>query len=132
MYNRKEAEKMLIDTYGFKSTGEKHNENLFTKWYQAFYLFNKFHIDKRKPHYSSLINAGQMTREEALLELRKPPEYIPIMSHEDEKKVLAYKKRRHEDFKQDKLWNFLVIIIRALRKPFRKLIKSGKSIKELS
>ena len=32
----------------------------------------KFGYDKRKLHYSSLILAGQMTREEALTEMEKP------------------------------------------------------------
>lgn len=109
---------MLIETYGFQSTGEKHEENLFTRWFQSFYLFEKFGIDKRKAHYSSLINAGQMTRKEAFDLLSDRPIY-PEMGFE--KKVLQYPKRSHYNFKNDeKLWNFLANSIRVLKKLLRK------------
>lgn len=112
-YNRQESEKMLMEKYGFKSTNEKHEENRFTKWYQSFYLFTKHGIDKRKAHYSSLINAGQMTRAEAIEKLKTPPTYeaIPI----DERKVMSYKKRSHYDFKTDKWYDRISRVIRFFR-----------------
>lgn len=112
MYNRKESEKMLIEKYGFSSTGEKHCENIFTKWYQNFYLFEKFGIDKRKAHYASLINAGQMTREEAMELLKYSPIY-PLMGIEG--KVLKYPKRSHEEFKQDKWFGRISNVIRIFK-----------------
>ena len=39
---------------------------------QRYYLPNKFGVDKRKSHYSSMIISGQMTREEALQKLAEP------------------------------------------------------------
>jgi hypothetical protein len=33
----------------------------------------KFGVDKRKAHMASLINSGQITKEQALIELEKPP-----------------------------------------------------------
>src|SRR5688572_20135846 len=98
MYNRKESEQMLIEKYGFKSTGLKHEENLFTKWYQNFYLFTKFNIDKRKAHFSSLINAGQMTQAEAMFLLTASPVYPQLGL---EARVMKYPKRSHYDFKTD-------------------------------
>lgn len=113
MYSRKESEQMLIEKYGFQSTGEKHEENIFTRWYQSFYLFQKFGIDKRKAHYSSLINAGQMTRKEAMDLLQANPIY-PALGIEA--KVLKYQKRSHYDFKTDKWFNRISKLIRWLRK----------------
>ena len=64
-YNLEESRELLKEKYGWKDYGNKHEENIFTQWFQNFYL-QKFGIDKRKAHLSSLINAGQMTKEEAL------------------------------------------------------------------
>lgn len=98
-YNRAEAEKFLIEKYGFKSTGEKHEENYFTWWFQNFYLFEKYGIDKRKAHYSSMINSGQMTRQEALDRLQQNPVYPELGI---EKRAMGYTKHSHYHFKMDK------------------------------
>ena len=113
MYNRKESEQMLIEKYKFRSTGEKHCENEFTKWFQSFYLFTKLGIDKRKAHYASLINAGQLDRKTAMELLQKSPEY-PLLGIEA--RVMKYPKRRHEDYKRDWVFPLIGKIIRFLRK----------------
>lgn len=74
-YNREEAIKLLVDKYEYRPYGDKHCENIFTKWYQNYYLPQKWGIDKRKAHLSSLIHSGQITRENALKELKQPLEY---------------------------------------------------------
>lgn len=51
--------------------GGKHYESVYTRFYQSYILPQKFNIDKRKAHLSSLIHSGQLTREQALLELQK-------------------------------------------------------------
>lgn len=107
-YNRVEAEQVLIKKYGFKSTGEKHEENYFTWWFQNFYLFTKFGIDKRKAHYSSMINSGQMTRTEALERLNESPVY-PELGFE--KKALGYFKREHSVFKMDKNYDRIAKLV---------------------
>lgn len=118
MYNRIESEQMLIKTYGYQSCGSKHEENIFTRWYQSFYLYEKFGIDKRLAHYSSLINSGQMTRKEAMDLLLRRPEY-PQLGIEN--KVLKYPKQSHYDFATDEwLWNFLASTVRALKKLLKK------------
>lgn len=61
-----------LEQIGWRSYGRKHGESLFTKLFQNFYLPEKFGYDKRRPHLSSLIVSGQMTRDEALAELQKP------------------------------------------------------------
>ncbi len=71
-YNPLEAKKLLMDKYGWKDYGGKHHESVFTRFYQAYYLPSKFGFDKRKGHLSSLIAAGLMSKEDALLELEKP------------------------------------------------------------
>lgn len=112
-YNREEAIKTLEKEYGFKPYGEKHCENYFTWWFMNYYLFEKWGIDKRKAHLSSLILSGQITREEAMLELQKNPTY-PRLGIEE--KVMKYAKREYTDFKTDeKLFNFIGKVIKKLR-----------------
>lgn len=71
-YNKEEARGELQREYGWRDYGGKHSESRFTKFYQDIYLPSKFNFDKRRLHLSSLIVAGQMTREEALREISKP------------------------------------------------------------
>ncbi len=71
-YNKQTAIKELEETIGWKNYGRKHGESLFTKVFQNDYLVRKFGYDKRKPHLSSLIASGQLSRENALAELRQP------------------------------------------------------------
>lgn len=71
-YNKNEAIEFLMKEYGWKFYGGKHHESKWTKFFQAYYLPKKFGFDKRKAHLSSMIVAGQITREEALEELKKP------------------------------------------------------------
>ena len=55
----------------WKDYGAKHHESIYTKFFQAYILPIKFGFDKRKSHLSSLICTGQITREQALEELKK-------------------------------------------------------------
>ncbi len=71
-YNKKEALHVLEKELGWRNYGNKHDESIFTKFYQDVILPKKFNIDKRKAHLSSLICSHQITREEALVELNKP------------------------------------------------------------
>jgi len=81
-YNKFEAKKYLSDELGWRDYGGKHYESTFTKFFQAHYLPTKFGFDKRKAHLSSLIVSGQMTKNEAILELKKPL-YNPLELEED-------------------------------------------------
>lgn len=71
-YNKNEVKKLLIEQLDWKDYGGKHYESVFTRFYQGYILPHKFKVDKRKAHLSTLINSGQITKEEALKELEKP------------------------------------------------------------
>lgn len=71
-YNTKKAIDELRAFCGFEYYGGKHYESILTRWMQCYYLPEKFGIDKRKSHFSSLIMSGQLTREEALRQLSEP------------------------------------------------------------
>lgn len=68
-YDKELALAELKATVGYKPYPRKHGESLFTKLFQNYYLPSKFGMDKRRPHFSSLIVSGQLTREEALAKL---------------------------------------------------------------
>jgi hypothetical protein len=109
-YNRSEAIKLLSQLYGYKEYGDKHGESGFTKWFQEIYLPQKFNIDKRKAHYSSLIVSGQMTRDAALEKLK-----IPLVGKLD-KSIPNPPKRDYREFKTDeKLFNAISKIIKLCR-----------------
>jgi len=71
-YNKTVAKQTISKELEWRDYGGKHYESVFTKFYQAYILPHKFHIDKRKAHLSTLIFSGQITKEEALKELEKP------------------------------------------------------------
>ncbi len=72
-YDKAAARELLIETYGWRDYGGKHEESRWTKYFQGVYLPRRYGFDKRRAHLSSQIVAGQVTREEALEELRRPP-----------------------------------------------------------
>jgi N-acetyl sugar amidotransferase len=72
-YNKIEAKTLITNELGWRDYGGKHYESFFTKFFQSYYLPVKFGMDKRRPHLSTLINSGQITRESAIIELEKLP-----------------------------------------------------------
>jgi N-acetyl sugar amidotransferase len=71
-YNKDLVKEELKNEMGWRDYGGKHYESVFTRFYQGYILPTKFHIDKRKAHLSTLICSGQISKERALLELKKP------------------------------------------------------------
>jgi N-acetyl sugar amidotransferase len=71
-YEKTEAMEVLQNELGWKYYGGKHYESIYTRFFQGYILPEKFGIDKRKAHLSSLIFSGQLTRADALEELKKP------------------------------------------------------------
>lgn len=65
-YRKNEAVESLVKDFKYKPYPYKHYESIFTRFYQGYILPNKFGIDKRKVHFSTLIMTNQMTRDEAL------------------------------------------------------------------
>lgn len=72
-YDKKKAQKFLIENYDWKYYGEHHHENLFTKFAIGYWMYQKFGIDKRKITYSAQVLSGELSRYEALEKVSKPP-----------------------------------------------------------
>ena len=81
-YNKEEATQFLVDNYGYQRYPQKHFESRFTRFYESYWLPEKFGYDTRKVQFSSLIVTGQMSREEAL-ELLQQPAYDPETIKDD-------------------------------------------------
>jgi len=78
-YNKFEALELLMREFKYKPYPYKHYESIFTRLYQGYILPEKFGVDKRKVHLSTLLISGQITKEEALKQL----EGIPYPSEKD-------------------------------------------------
>ena len=86
VYNKSEVEKMLHEKYGWMRYENKHYENVFTRFFEGYYLSHKFGFDTRKNVYSNQILAGTMKRDEAL-ELLKKPSYDPDLMEQDKEYI---------------------------------------------
>lgn len=84
-YIKAEAMKQLEKEYGWQPYPQKHFESRFTRFYEGYWLPEKFGYDTRKVQFSSLILTGQMTREEALEKLKSP-----AMSEDDARQEFQY------------------------------------------
>ena len=72
-YSKEAAIETLGRELGWEPYGEKHHESIYTKFVQSFYLPKKFNIDYRKATFSTMICAGEMTREQAIEKLQTNP-----------------------------------------------------------
>jgi N-acetyl sugar amidotransferase len=86
-YHKDQAKKIMKERLDWQDYGLKHGESVFTRFYQNYMLPEKFNIDKRKAHLSSLICSGQMSREQALAEMQKPL-YEPNALRQDKEYVI--------------------------------------------
>jgi N-acetyl sugar amidotransferase len=86
-YVKEDAIRILQDELGWEYYGGKHHESKYTQFYQAYILPHKFGYDKRRAHLSSLIMAGQISRDEALAEMKKEL-YPPDKLKEDREYVI--------------------------------------------
>ncbi|CAG0952692.1 MAG: N-acetyl sugar amidotransferase [Bacteroidetes bacterium] len=114
-YNKTEVKALLAKELNWKDYGGKHYESVWTRFYQGYILPEKFKVDKRKAHLSTLICSGQISREEALEELKQPI-YDTQQLKEDKnfvlrklnlseaefEKYMALPPRSHFDFKTEK------------------------------
>ncbi|HEX3934426.1 MAG TPA: N-acetyl sugar amidotransferase [Puia sp.] len=138
-YNKKEVKEVIKRELGWRDYGGKHYESIFTKFYQAYILPEKFHIDKRKAHLSTLICSGQLTRAEALAELAAPlytpadlktdKEYVMKklgLSEEEFEQIMKLPVKRHQDYKSDRKLkaSYMNLLIKTapLRKKVKKII----------
>jgi N-acetyl sugar amidotransferase len=116
-YNKEHCIEILVKELGYRPYPYKHYESIFTRFYQGYLLPNKFGVDKRRLHLSSLICSGQMRREQAkeLLELSPYPnpddlqadiEYFLKKMGWSERELheyLARPERPHDDFGSEAL-----------------------------
>ena len=72
-YNKEKAIEILKKEFQWKSYSGKHQESIFTRFFQVYILHNKYNYDKRKDHLSNLVMSGQISRSDALQELSKNP-----------------------------------------------------------
>lgn len=114
-YDKDNATKELYEKYGWQKYENKHYENVFTRFYEGYYLPNKFGYDKRRCYFSSEILSGQMTREEALKNISIQPydqkialedlEYIADkidISKEDFVELIHGENKTFRDYKNNK------------------------------
>ena len=128
VYDKEKATKELEDEYGYQRYPQKHFESRFTRFYESYWLPKRFGFDTRKVQLSSLILTGQMTREEALEELKKKPydentihqdiEYIATklgITVEELNRYLKMEKKTHKDYKsQENIFKLGAKVMRAL------------------
>ena len=83
-YVKAEAVRLLVEKFGWQPYPQKHFESRFTKFYEGYWLPEKFGYDTRKVQYSSLILTKQMTREDALEKLSRPSYDKDTIAHDFE------------------------------------------------
>lgn len=96
-YNKPQAMETIQNELGWVYYGGKHYESIFTRFFQSYILPVKFGIDKRRAHLSTLICSGQISREEALIEMQNPP-YPLEKADEDRKYVIKKLSMTDEEF----------------------------------
>jgi N-acetyl sugar amidotransferase len=101
-YKKEEALTLLKNDFSYKPYPYKHYESIFTRFYQGYILPEKFGVDKRRVHLSSLICSHQMSREEAMEKLTT----IPYPSqHELEEDIEYFLKKM--SWSREKLDNYI-------------------------
>lgn len=87
-YDTRVAKETLAGAVGWRPYEKKHYESVFTRFYQGYILPEKFGIDKRKVHFSTLICTGEIRREEALERMAEAPYEDPGLLDADWESVL--------------------------------------------
>ncbi len=72
-FTKKQMLDTLVHEYGYEPYGQKHFEDLITKFLEGWWVPTRFGHDIRRAQLSSLVVTGQMTRDEALDILKTPP-----------------------------------------------------------
>lgn len=127
-YNKEMAIKELSEACDYNYYGGKHYESILTTFMQKYYLPKKFKVDKRKSHLSSLVIVDQMSRDEALEELKKPlysdseideiiKEFINKIdiSMADFNSIMSSKPKEHTDYATS-YWKYISTIVRKIRR----------------
>lgn len=135
VYNKKLVKEQIEKELNWRDYGGKHYESVFTRFYQGYILPVKFGVDKRRAHLSNLICSGQITRHEALEELKKPI-YPPDLfkqdfqfilkklglSEDEFKKIIELPVKKHSDYPTEGNIYDRLPVLRVLR-PFWLILK---------
>jgi len=70
-FDKKDAENTLAQRFGWQPFQHKHFESRFTRFYEDYWLPRRFGFHKRRAHFSSLIQTGQMSRDAAMKRIAK-------------------------------------------------------------
>ena len=134
-FDKKKAMKIIENELGWKYYGGKHYESIYTRFYQSYILTKKFNIDKRKAHLTCLIiSTGEISRDEALEELRKPAADLDLI-RTDKEFVLKKLNLSNDEF--ENIMNYPVKSIydypnnHKLEMIFRKYINKLRKVKLL-
>lgn len=90
-FTKQEMISTLNKEYGYEPYGQKHFEDLLTKFLEGWWVPTRFGHDIRRAQLSSLVVTGQMTRDEALEILKNPP-----LSEEESKELFSEVAKRLE------------------------------------
>jgi N-acetyl sugar amidotransferase len=113
-YNKQEATEVLQKQYGWAPVRVKHGESIWTRFFQCYILPIRFGVDKRRAHFSNLILSNVMSRDEALVELKRPiykdnleaDKHMVLNKYEISEfefdKYMTQPIRKHSDFKTEK------------------------------
>ncbi len=99
-FTRAEMIETLSREYGYEPYGQKHFEDLITKFLEGWWSPTRFGHDIRRAQLSSLVVTGQMTRDEALKILEQPP------LTEEESHELFVEVARRLEISEDELMAF--------------------------
>ena len=99
-YIKEDVLRFMNEEYGYISYGQKHFEDLLTKFLEGWWLPTRFGYDIRKAQLSSLVITGQMTRDEAQRILSEPP------LTEDEAKSLFTQVANKLEISEDELLSY--------------------------
>jgi len=127
-YIKEDALKLLADEYGWKPYPQKHFESRFTKFYEGYWLPQRFGFDTRRVQFASLILTRQLSREHALDKLTKPAynqetiveefNYIATklgITSEELKKYFNMPKKFYWDYKNyEKIFNLGAKVLQKL------------------
>lgn len=99
-FTRKSMVEVLQKEYGYVPYGQKHFEDLITKFLEGWWQPTRFGHDIRRAQLSSLVVTGQMTRDEALKILEQPP------LTEEESKELFFEVAKRLEISEEELMKF--------------------------
>jgi len=109
-YNKQQVDQVLTEELDWEYYGGHHHENHYTKFFQSYYLPQKFGIDKRKTELSAMIRSGQTTRDDALQEVQDHPYHFEQetidyvinklgIKPDEWEKIMQAPVKSHNDFK---------------------------------